>query len=133
MKHMINFILKKADKFFGGVMLMMMSFHASAAGTGKGVFGWAADVVKEQGQYGMDMLGTGMQLLGFVLLGWAVFMVVKHNLDQKKGNTPDTSWKLVGVLIICGAISLGFGSWVDMADSTAWGSSGGNSGKIQIQ
>ncbi|MDU7313102.1 hypothetical protein ACTG2K_22905 [Aeromonas caviae] len=133
MKHMINFIFKKADKFFYGMMLMIMSFNASAAGTGKGVFGWAAEVTKEQGQYGMDMLGTGMQLLGFVLLGWAVFMVVKHNLDQKKGNTPDTSWKLVGVLIICGAISLGFGSWVDMADSTAWGSSGGNSGKIQIQ
>ena len=133
MKHMINFIFKKADKFFYGMMLMIMSFNASAAGTGKGVFGWAAEVTKEQGQYGMDMLGTGMQLLGFVLLGWAVFMVVKHNLDQKKGNTPDTSWKLVGVLIICVAISLGFGSWVDMADSTAWGSSGGNSGKIQIQ
>lgn len=133
MKHMINFIFKKADKFFYGMMLMIMSFNASAAGTGKGVFGWAAEVTKEQGQYGMDMLGTGMQLLGFFLLGWAVFMVVKHNLDQKKGNTPDTSWKLVGVLIICGAISLGFGSWVDMADSTAWGSSGGNSGKIQIQ
>lgn len=133
MKHMIKFIFKKADKFFYGMMLMIMSFNASAAGTGKGVFGWAAEVTKEQGQYGMDMLGTGMQLLGFVLLGWAVFMVVKHNLDQKKGNTPDTSWKLVGVLIICGAISLGFGSWVDMADSTAWGSSGGNSGKIQIQ
>lgn len=133
MKNMFNFILKKADKFFYGVMLMIMSFHASAAGTSKGLFGLAADVVKEQSQYGMDMLGYGMQALGFVLLAWAVFMIVKHNIDAKKGNTPETSWKLVGFFIICGAISLGFGSWVDIADSTVWGSSGGNSGKIQIQ
>lgn len=133
MKHMINFILKKSDKFFYGLMLMMMSFHASAATTNKGFFGWLFDVTKEQGQYSMDTLGIVMQIGGFFLLGWAVFMIVKHNLDKKKGNTPDTSWGLVGVLVVCGAIALGFGSWVDMADSTAWGSGGGNSGKIQIQ
>lgn len=136
MKHMINFILEKSNKLFYGAMLIMMSFHASAAtgtGTGNGIFGWGAAVVKEQGQFGMNMLSSIMQIFGFILLGWALFMIVKHNLDAKKGNTPETSWKLVGVLVLCGAISLGFGSWVDMADSTAWGSSGGNSGKIQIQ
>lgn len=99
---------------------------------GEGFGGWAEERTKSQGQSGINTLYIVLQIIGVVLMAWGLWMVVQHNLDKKKGNTPNTSWMLVMVLVVVGAMMLGFTTFTKKADETAWGSSGGDNQKITI-
>ncbi|MEL7595409.1 hypothetical protein AADX40_15550 [Aeromonas veronii] len=128
-----SFIKKGFDKASLGLFMAMVSFQSVAVDTNKGLFGMGASVAKEQGGYWLETVGTGMQVLGFSSIAWGVWMVIQHQRAKKQGGGQDTSWGLILTLIVGGAVALGFGSFVDVADSTAWGSAGGNAGKLQIQ
>lgn len=132
----MRWIKKVFHKIYDQYLLLIVGVTlwgnpAFAASTGIG--GWLASRTKDQGQGLVDAIYTGLQVGGIGAMAWGAWMIIQHNIDKKKGQTPNTSWTLVFALLIGGAICTGFSSWTKMADETAWGSSGGNNTKITIQ